>query len=39
VRGLKVGSAIVDLRYHRIGDDTLVAVLGREGDLDVLVTY
>jgi glycogen debranching enzyme len=39
VRGLRVGSANIDLRYHRVDDDTLVAVLGRQGDLDVLVTY
>jgi glycogen debranching enzyme len=39
VRALRVGQATVDLRYHRVGEDTLVAVLDRQGDLDVVVTY
>jgi glycogen debranching enzyme len=39
VRGLRVGQATIDLRYRRVGDDTLVAVLGRTGDVDVVVTF
>jgi glycogen debranching enzyme len=39
IREVRVGSASVDLRYHRVGNDTLVAVLDRRGQLDVVVTY
>jgi glycogen debranching enzyme len=39
LRGLRVGPARIDLRYRRVGEDTLVAVLGREGEVDVMVTY
>ncbi len=38
-RGLRVGDATVDLRYQREGDTTLVAVLRREGAVDVIVQY
>jgi len=37
--GLRVGDATVDLRYQRSGETTLVAVLGRQGELDVTVEY
>ncbi len=39
VHGLTVGQAKVDLQYQRQGDTTLVAVLGRQGDIEVLVQY
>jgi glycogen debranching enzyme len=39
LRSLRVGQATVDLRYHRDGATTLVAMLRREGDLDVLIEY
>jgi glycogen debranching enzyme len=39
LQGLRVGGARLDLRYHRVGQDTLVAVLRREGSLDVSITY
>jgi glycogen debranching enzyme len=35
LRGLKVGDASLDLRYQRFGDDTLVTVLNRKGDVSV----
>jgi len=38
-RGLRVGSATVDVQYRREGETTLAAVLDRQGDLDVLVEY
>jgi glycogen debranching enzyme len=38
VTGLRVGAATIDLRYRRVEGDTLVAVLKRDGDLDVVVT-
>lgn len=39
VHDLPVGHAKVDLRYQREDQNTLVAVLKREGDLDVIVQY
>lgn len=39
VRGLRVGDMSVDLRYERTDDTTLVAVEGRDGDLEVVVKY
>ena len=38
-RGVRVGAASVDLEYRREDDTTLVAVCGRQGDIDVLVEY
>ena len=37
IRGLRVGSASVDLQLHRHPDDVAVQVLRREGDVDVVV--
>ena len=37
LRGLKVGDASLDLRYQRFGDDTLVTMLNRKGDISVRV--
>jgi hypothetical protein len=34
-----LGDARVDLRYDRVGEDTLVAVLERKGEVDVVITY
>lgn len=39
IHGLPVGQATVDLRYQREDQHTLVAVLKREGDLNVSVQY
>lgn len=39
LRGLKVGDATLDLRYERSGDDTLVALLDRKGDVSVRIHY
>ncbi len=39
LRGLKVGDATLDLRYERSGDDTLVALLDRTGDISLRVRY
>lgn len=39
LRGLKVGDATLDLRYERSGDDTLVALLDRKGDISVRIHY
>ncbi len=39
VRGLRVGKGEVDLRYERSGSTTLVAVLRKKGDLDVMIEY
>jgi glycogen debranching enzyme len=39
IRGLRVGLATVDLLYQRSGGATLVALLGREGDLNISVEY
>ncbi len=38
-RGLRVGGASIDLEYRREDDTTLVAVLGRQGDIEVFVEY
>jgi len=38
-KGIRVGDARVDLRYQRQNDVTLVAVIGRRGDLAVTVDY
>lgn len=37
VRGLRVGSGSIDLRYQRSEDGTLVAVLGRRGEIEVTI--
>ena len=37
IRGLRVGSSSVDLSFRRIGDDVAVNVLGRTGNLEVVV--
>jgi glycogen debranching enzyme len=37
IRNLRVGSATLDLRLHRHGDDVGVNVLGRSGRVEVLV--
>jgi glycogen debranching enzyme len=37
IRGLKVGSSSVDLSFRRVGDDVAVNVLGRTGNLEVVV--
>jgi glycogen debranching enzyme len=39
LHGLRLGDARVDLRYDRVGEDTLVAVLERKGEIDVVITY
>ncbi|MEA2640223.1 MAG: hypothetical protein QOF51_1617 [Chloroflexota bacterium] len=39
VKGLRVGEAEVDLRYERSGDTTLVAVVGKHGDLTISIEY
>jgi hypothetical protein len=39
VHGLAVGQATVDLQYQRQDSTTPVAVLGRQGDVEVLVQY
>ncbi|MEO6796683.1 MAG: glycogen debranching N-terminal domain-containing protein [Candidatus Dormibacter sp.] len=39
LRGLKVGDARLDLRFQRDGDDTLVALLDRKGDVSVRIHY
>lgn len=39
VHSLRVGDAMIDLRYSREADTTLVAVLKREGDIVVQVEY
>jgi glycogen debranching enzyme len=39
IRGIQVGEGHVDLRYERSGGTTLVAVLHKEGDLQVVVEY
>ncbi|HZC07320.1 MAG TPA: glycogen debranching N-terminal domain-containing protein [Ktedonobacterales bacterium] len=38
-RGLRVGDSTIDLEYRCEDDTTLVAVLGRQGDIDVVVEY
>jgi glycogen debranching enzyme len=38
IENLGVGKDRVDLRYHRVGEDTLVAVLDRRGQFDVVIT-
>ena len=37
IRGLQVGSSTVDLFFRRVGDDVAVNVLGRTGNLEVVV--
>lgn len=37
IRGLRVGSSSVDLSFRRVGDDVAVNVLGRTGNLEVVV--
>ena len=39
IRGVRVGKGHVDLRYERSGGTTLVAVLHKEGDLQVMIAY
>lgn len=39
VRGLTVADGQVDLRYERSGETTLVAVLHKEGDVQVMIEY
>jgi len=39
VHDLSVGGAQIDLRYERSGDETLVAVTRKQGDLEVHVSY
>jgi glycogen debranching enzyme len=39
IRGVRVGDGHVDLRYERSGGTTLVAVLHKKGDLDVIIEY
>ena len=39
IRGVQVGNGHVDLRYERSGGTTLVAVLHKKGDLDVMIEY
>ncbi len=38
-RGLRVANTSIDLQYQREGDATLVAVLGRTGEIEVVVQY
>jgi glycogen debranching enzyme len=37
IRGLQVGSSSVDLSFRRVGEDVAVNVLGRRGNLEVVV--
>jgi len=37
IRGLRVGASSVDLSFRRVGDDVAVNVLGRTGNLEVVV--
>ena len=37
IRGIRVGAGTVDLSFRRIGDDVAVNVLGRTGNLEVVV--
>jgi glycogen debranching enzyme len=39
LRGLRVGDASIDLRYRRTGDETLVGLVARRGDVELVVTY
>jgi hypothetical protein len=39
VHGLVVGKATVDLQYRKERGTTLVAVVGRNGPINVLVQY
>jgi glycogen debranching enzyme len=39
IRGLRVADTSIDLQYRREDSTTLVAVLGRRGDIEVLVQY
>jgi glycogen debranching enzyme len=39
IRGLRVANATVDLQYHRVEQTTMVAMLGRTGELEVSVQY
>jgi glycogen debranching enzyme len=39
IRGVHVGNGHVDLRYERSGGTTLVAVLHKEGPLEVMIEY
>ena len=37
IRGLRIGHSSVDLSFRRVGDDVAVNVLGRTGNLEVVV--
>jgi hypothetical protein len=39
VKGLQVGKSSLDLRYERVNGVTLVALVHREGDAQVLIEY
>jgi glycogen debranching enzyme len=39
LRGIRVGPDSVDLRYQRSGEATLVAVVGRKGNVKVEIEY
>ncbi len=39
IRGIQVGEGHVDLRYERSGGTTLVAVLHKKGDVQVVIEY